>query len=126
MREITTVEELQYSIRKLELKQAVQSELLKEDFFYTYDRFRLINLLKSALKQKIGSQTEVTDVIGMAIGLATGYLTKRIFVGTSGNPFRKLLGSVLQLGVLSYVSRHSSGAKSIINFLFNQIIGKRE
>lgn len=126
MREITTVEELQYSIRKLELKQAVQSELLKEDFFYTYDRFRLINLLKSALKQKIGSQSEVTDVIGMAIGLATGYLTKRIFVGTSGNPFRKLLGSVLQLGVMSFVSRHSSGAKSIINFLFNQIIGKRE
>jgi hypothetical protein len=126
MREITTVEELQYSIRKLELKQAVQSELLKEDFFYTYDRFRLINLLKSALKQKIGSQSEVTDVIGMAIGLATGYLTKRIFVGTSGNPLRKLLGSVLQLGVMSFVSRHSSGAKSIINFLFNQIIGKRE
>ena len=126
MREITTVEELQNSIRTLEIEQKVQSELLKEDFFYTYDRLRLINLLKSALKQKMGSQSEEVDGMGMAIGIATGYITKKIVVGNSGNPFRKLLGSVLQLGVMSFVSRHSSGAKSTINFLFNQIISKRE
>jgi hypothetical protein len=126
MTEITSVEELQSSIRRLEIEQKVQSELLKEDFFYTYDRLRLINLLKSALKQKMGSRSEVGDVAGMAIGVATGYLTKRIFEGTSDNPFSRLLGSVLQLGGMSFVSRHSSGAKSTNNYLFKQIISNRE
>ena len=126
MRTITSSEELRRSIQELELERAVKEQLLREQFMDTYESLRFINLLKSSLKKSIGSSAEVTDIAGMALGMASGYISKKIFIGTSGNPFRKLMGSVLQLGVMSYVSKHPYGLKSRGEFLFNQILRKRE
>ena len=126
MRTITSSEELRRSIQELELERAVKEQLLREQFMDTYESLRFINLLKSSLKKSIGSSAEVADIAGMALGMASGYISKKIFIGTSGNPFRKLMGSVLQLGVMSYVSKHPSGLKSLGEFLYNQILRKRE
>ena len=126
MRNITSVEELEKSIQLLEMEQAIKGQLLKEQFLYTYDRFRLINLLKNSLRQTISSPTVMTDIVGTALGLASGYISKKIFIGTSGNAFRKLIGSVLQLGVISFVSQNSSGIKALGRYMFQQILRKRE
>jgi hypothetical protein len=126
MRNISTVEELKNTIQLLELEQSERGGLLKEQLFQTYDSLRFINLLKSALKQKKGSHSDIADLAGMAIGLVSGYISKKIFIGTSSNAFRKLMGSVIQLSVISFVSRHPSGIKSIGHFLLNQILNRRE
>jgi hypothetical protein len=68
----------------------------------------------------------MTDIVGTALGLASGYISKKIFIGTSGNAFRKLIGSVLQLGVISFVSQNSSGIKALGRYMFQQILRKRE
>jgi hypothetical protein len=126
MRNIESVEELEKSIQLLEMEQAISGQLLKEQFIYTYDSLRLVNLLKNSLRQTISSPTIVTDIVGTALGLVTGYISKKIFIGTSGNAFRKLLGSILQLGVMSFVSQHPSGIKSFGRYMFQQILRKRE
>ncbi|MDD2281511.1 MAG: hypothetical protein PHV09_08825 [Bacteroidales bacterium] len=126
MRNIASVEELEKSIQLLEMEQAIKGQLLKEQFLYTYDRLRLVNLLKNSLRETISSPTIVTDIAGTALGMATGYISKKIFIGTSGNAFRKLLGSVLQLGVMSFVSQHPAGIKSFSKYMFQQILRKRE
>ena len=126
MKNITSVEELEKSIQLLEMEQAIKGQLLKEQFLYTYESFRLINLLKNSLRQTISSPTVMTDIVGTALGLASGYLSKKIFIGTSGNAFRKLIGSVLQLGVISFVSQNSSGIKALGRYMFQQILRKRE
>jgi hypothetical protein len=126
MRTITSVEDLKKSIQLLEMEQAIKGELLKEQFLYTYDSLQLINLLKNSLRKTISSPSILTDIVGTAMGLATGYISKKIFIGTSGNAFRRLLGSILQLGVMSFVSQHPSGMKSFGRYLFQQILRKRE
>lgn len=126
MRNIISVEELEKSIQLLEMEQAIKGQLLKEQFLYTYESFRLINLLKNSLRQTISSPTVMTDIVGTALGLASGYISKKIFIGTSGNAFRKLIGSVLQLGVISFVSQNSSGIKALGRYMFQQILRKRE
>jgi len=126
MKNITSVEELEKSIQLLEMEQAIKGQLLKEQFLYTYESFRLINLLKNSLRQTISSPTVMTDIVGTALGLASGYISKKIFIGTSGNAFRKLIGSVLQLGVISFVSQNSSGIKALGRYMFQQILRKRE
>lgn len=126
MKNITSVEELEKSIQLLEMEQAIKGQLLKEQFLYTYESFRLINLLKNSLRQTISSPTSMTDIVGTALGLASGYISKKIFIGTSGNAFRKLIGSALQLGVISFVSQHSSGIKALGRYMFQQILRKRE
>lgn len=126
MRAITSSEELRRSIQELELERAVKEQLLREQFMDTYESLRFINFLKSSLKQSISSSSEVTDIAGMALGMASGYISKKLFIGTSGNVFRKLFGSLVQLGVMSFVAKHPSGLKSLGEYLFHQILRKRE
>jgi len=126
MRAISSSEELRRSIQELELKQAVKEQLLREQFIETYESLRFVNLLKSSLKNSVSSSSEVSDIAGMALGMVTGYISKKIFIGTSGNPFRRLIGSIVQLGVMSFVSKHPSGLKSLGEYLFSQILHKRE
>jgi hypothetical protein len=47
------------------------------------------------------------------MGLLSGFLSKKIFVGASGNLIRKLLGSILQLGVTNVVAHNSDIIKSV-------------
>jgi hypothetical protein len=60
------------------------------------------------------------------LGLATGYLSRKIVVGASGNIFRKLLGSILQFGVTNIVAQHPDVIKSIGQFIFQHIFRKKE
>lgn len=126
MRRISSLAELRESIMEMELKQTVKEQLLREQFVETYESLRFVNLLKSSLKNSVSSPEEVTDIAGMALGMVTGYISKKIFIGTSGNPFRKLIGSIVQLGVMSFVAKHPSGLKSLGEYLFSQILHKRE
>ena len=126
MGNISSAGELKESIRKLEQEQAIKGELLKEQFFTTYDSFSVISLIKNSLKKTASSPDLVGDVLGTALGLATGFVSKKIFIGSSGNVIRKLAGSALQLGVISFVSKHSREVKSLGHFLIKQFFSKRK
>jgi hypothetical protein len=60
------------------------------------------------------------------MGLTTGYLSKKLVVGFSGNIIRKLLGSILQLGVTNVVAQHPDSLKSLGQFIFQRIFHKKE
>ena len=68
----------------------------------------------------------VDNMLGTGIGLASGFLTKKIFVGASGSLIRKLLGSILQFGVTNVVAQHSDTIKSIGQVIFQYFLHKRE
>lgn len=126
MGNISSAEELKESIRKLELEQAIKGELLKEQLLTTYDSFSVIGLIRNSLKKTATSPDLINDVLGTALGLATGFVSKKIFIGSSGNIIRKLAGSALQLGVISFVSKHSGEVKSLGHFLIKQFFSKRK
>jgi hypothetical protein len=66
------------------------------------------------------------SILGTATGLATGYLSRKIMmIGASGNLFRKLLGSVMQLGVTNVVSQNPDKIKSIGQYIFQHILRKK-
>jgi hypothetical protein len=53
------------------------------------------------------------NILGSAIGVASGFLTRKVFVGSSGNLIRKLLGSIIQFGVTNVVAQHPESVKSL-------------
>ena len=93
MEKITSATGLKNAILSLETDQAIQGQLLKEQFHFAYESIKPVNLIKSTLKDVASSPYLIDNILGTAIGLATGYLSKKIFIGSSGNLFRKLLGS---------------------------------
>jgi len=48
-----------------------------------------------------------------------------LIVGTSTNPFRNILGSIIQFGVTNIVAQHTQTIKSLGKYIF-QIINKKE
>jgi hypothetical protein len=125
MEKITSATGLKDAILLLEADQVMQGQLLKEQFSSIYESFKPVNLIKNSLKDLASSPYLIDNILATAIGLATGFLSKKIFVGSSGNLFRKLLGSFLQAGVTNTVSQHPDTLKSFGQLIFQYFLRKR-
>jgi hypothetical protein len=125
MQTITSKIELKNAIRLLEEEQTFKGYLLKEQFFLTYESLKPVNLFKSTMSEVTSSPYLIENIINTTIGLATGYVSKKIVVGASGNIFRQLMGSILQYGVTNLVSKHPEGIKTIGQFIFQNIFSKK-
>jgi hypothetical protein len=126
MKKISAIEELRESIFLLESQQANDLQLLQEQFKTTAENLRPANLLKNTFKDLTALPDLKGNLLDTSIGLAAGYLSKKVIVGATHNPIKKLLGAVLQLGVTSFVSKHPEGIKSVAQNLINTISPKND
>lgn len=126
MENITNASELKQAIELLRAEQVVKEQLLKEEFYLISGNFKPLNILKGSISDLASSPYLIENVLGATLGLTTGYLTKKIFVGTSGNIIRKLIGSVLQFGVINLVAQHPDAVESIGKSIFRKIFRKKE
>ena len=126
METISSIASLKNAIQLLEAEQTVKGILLKEQFQLTYESLKPINILKNTLKEVSSSPLLIDNILGSVVGLATGYVSKKIVVGASGNIFRNMLGSILQFGVSNVVSQHPDTIKSIGQAIFQRIFRKKE
>ena len=119
MRPITTSEELKAAIQELELRQGDELILLKEQFYKTKQDFKLINIIKGTFKQAVASPDLKTDAINAAIGFTTGVIAKKLMIGKTINPFKKLLGIIVEMAVANKVVKNADGIKSAGSSIFN-------
>lgn len=126
MQNITSKAGLKDAIQLLEAEQAIKGQLLKDQFYLTYESLKPVNLLMHTLKEISSSPYLIDNISGTAMGLAGGFLSKKIFVGTSGNLIRKLIGSILQFGVTNVVAQNSEIIKSVGYAIFQHFFHKKE
>jgi hypothetical protein len=126
MQNITSVAGLKNAIQLLEVEQGLQGQQLKEQFYITYESLRPINLLRNILKEIFSSPDLVENLSGTALGAASGFLIKKLFIGKSGNPFRKLLGSIVQFGMSNIVAQNADFIKSAGQYVFQHLFRKKE
>jgi hypothetical protein len=125
MGKITSVAELKSAIELLEVEHALKGQLLKEQVYLTYESLKPINVLRRTLKELTSSPYLIDNIPGTIMGLASGYLSKKLFTGGSGNIFRKLLGSILQFGVTNVVAKNSDVIKSTGLAIFQHFLQKK-
>jgi hypothetical protein len=125
MQSISTTAELKNAIELLEAEQAVKGQLLKEQFYVTYESLKPIAVLRRTLKELTSSQYLVDNIPGAVMGLVSGFLSRKLIVGRSANIFRKLLGSVLQFGVTNVVARKSDAIQSTGLSIFQHYLQKK-
>ena len=125
MQNINSTAELKYAIELLEVEHVLKGRLLKEQFYLTYESLKPINVLKRTLKELTSSAYLIDNIPGTIMGLASGYLSKKLFTGGSGNIFRKLLGLILQFGVTNVVTRNSEVIKSVGLSVFQHFLQKK-
>jgi len=79
------------------------------------------NIVKNSFNKAITSPNLVENVLSLTTGLATGYLTKKIAVGSKGNLLRRFLGASIQLGVTTFVAQHPKAIKSSVLVILKYI-----
>ena len=121
METITTSDELKNAIQLLEFDQAEKLHRLKEQSLISIEILKPVNILKSAVKDIVTSPHLLDNMLDTGVGLATGFLTKKIFIGSSVNIIRKIFGAVLQLGVTQAATQNSEFIKSFGRFVFQRI-----
>lgn len=120
MKKINRIEELQELILLLELKQVEDKILLKKEFKDTYEGLKPINLIKSTIHEFLNLPDLKGDFLDTSISLTTGYLSKKMIVGSSHNPFKQIIGNLIQMGVTNLISKNSQDIRMTIANLFKK------
>ena len=126
MKKPTPKELLRESIRQLEIKQAEEGELLKVQFKATYESLKLVNLVKSSLKELTNSVEIKNNLFESIVSIVTGYLTKKLMISSSSNPFKKILGALIQLGVTNLVAKNAESIRTYITELIDKFLHPTE
>ena len=113
-----TKESLQDAIKLLEIKQVKAGQLLKSELLNTYDNLKPINILRNIASEFFSTDKYKQDFVEIVTGLTTGFLTKKIVIGKSRNPFLKIIGLAIQFGITTLVSKKYNALKdSAIQFI---------
>lgn len=121
MDKITSIGELEAAIEELKVEQELKAQLLREEFLIVAEGFEPINLLKDTLSKGASSLNLFDSILGTVLGVAAGSLSRNVFVGSSANVFRKLLGSTFQLSVTNIVRRNTKAIKTFGRFIAQRV-----
>jgi len=126
MEKIAAIEKLKASILLLELQQAREEVLLKEQFKITFESLQPANLIKNTFRDLTEAPDFKGNLLNTGLSMAAGYLSKKIVVGETHNPIKQILGSLLQVGITSLVSKNSVGITSAIVQAISSFSNKKE
>ena len=101
-------------------------ELLRNQFDVAYESIKQINLIKNLFQEVTASPEIKNNVLSNIIGLGTGFISKKLLLGFTHNPIKKVLGTLLEFAVANVASKHSDGIKAITGKLFNRFFNKNK
>jgi len=115
-------EQLEFRILELEVQQKENLLFLKEDLQEIVENLTPLNLIKNVIADsEISSENIGQNILNDAIGISSGYITKRLMFGSSTNPVKKVMGSMFQFIVAKFVSNQSERIEAISDILMRKI-----
>ncbi len=99
--------------------------LLRGQFHVAYESVKPINLIKNLVHEVIATPEIKNDILGNIMGIATGFISKKLMVDKKSSTFKKVFGTILQFGVTNIVSKHSNDIKAVGTALFNNFFKRK-
>lgn len=119
---ISETEALDKLIIATEQQRAYELALLKEQYHVVYESLKPINLIKKGFHDMTASSDIKNFILNNAIGLGTGILSKKLLVGSTHNPVKRVLGTVIEFAVANLVSKYGGIASIGRNLLKRFVI----
>ncbi len=104
---VYTSANLQLRIAELEALSVQQEQAMKETSRIILNDLKPVNLVKNAFTSTVKTPGLGKNLLKGALGLAAGFLSKKIFVMGSSNIVKKALGTVVELGVAKVVANNA-------------------
>jgi len=116
---------LNEEINLLIIKQSNELKVLREQLNITYESINPINLIKSTFLEATASPEVKNSIVNNTIGIAAGYLSKKVLFGASHNPVKRFIGTLFQFVIANVVSKNSDriklmGESALHHFLENK------
>ena len=111
MKKINQTEVLKETILLMKMKQAEELVQLKDQYHYTIESLKPLNLIKNAFGLIATSPEIKGNILSNLVGMTTGYLTKKVLLGSTHNPIKRILGTVLQFVITNVATKHSETSK---------------
>jgi hypothetical protein len=126
MTQPTAKEKLRDSIQQLEIQQAREGEELKAQFRATYESLKLVNLVKSSLKEVTESVEIKNTLFESIISVVSGYVSRKLMVSKNSNPFLKIVGLVMQFGITNLVAKNAEVIRMYVTELIDKFLHPKE
>jgi len=126
MTQPTAKEKLRDSIQQLEIQQAREGEELKAQFKATYESLKLVNLVKSSLKEVTESVEIKNTLFESIISVISGYVSRKLMVNKNSNPFLKIVGLVMQFGITNLVAKNAEVIRMYVTELIDKFLHPKE
>ena len=126
MTQPTAKEKLRDSIKQLEIQQAREGEELKAQFKATYESLKLVNLVKSSLKEVTESVEIKNSLFESIISVVSGYVSRKLMVSKKSNPFAKIVALVVQMGVTKLVANNAEVIREYITQMIDKYLHPKE
>lgn len=109
-----------------EIKYANDLKQLKDQFHVAYESVKPINLIKNLFHEVTTSPEIKNDLVSNVIGMGTGFLSKKLLLGSSHNPVKKVIGTLFEFAIANLVSKHSERIKLIGGNLVKHFLKKNK
>ena len=111
MKKINETAALKEAIHLSKLKQANELMMLKHQYHSTIESLKPVTLIKNLFSDLTTSPSIKRNLFQSVIGMTAGYLTKRVLVGSTHNPIKRIFGILLQFVVTNITTKHSDKSK---------------
>lgn len=118
--------ELKKMILLLEQQQTEEELLLKEQLLLVAEGLKPANIIKSTFLDLSKSHDMKDSLINSSLGIAAGYVSKKVVFGAHPSPLKQALAMLLQIGISSMVASNSENIKSGLAQVFNLFSSKKE
>ena len=125
MEKITTTNSLKEAITKLERQRSFQEHRLEENWEFLTESIRPVNIIKRTIHDILPDEHSKNSLLGSAIGLGTGFITKKLFVGKAPGFVKSLVGNIIQWGITALVAKNSNKLKLGGQTLIRKIIPEK-
>jgi hypothetical protein len=121
-----TAESLKETIMMLEIKQTEEGRQLRDQLITTYNNINPFSFIKNAIGDISISSELKNSIIDSVVGIATGFISKKILIGSSSSKVIKLAGVLLQYGLTSIVTKNFESIKNSFLLFMNNYLRKKE
>lgn len=116
---------LKEAIFELENRKKEQGRTIKEKFYTIKENLKPANIIRSTFDEVASSPRLKLNLLGAVVGLGAAYFSRKLVVGRSVNVFRKILGSVLQLGISAVVASKPGVLQNIGQTIVKRVFTKK-
>jgi hypothetical protein len=101
-------ETLSLKILMLEKRRELYYEQFKANLETSYNSLKPLNLVKSGFREIVGSPEVKQGLLSNLVGLAGGFITKKMIIGPATGMIRNSIGTILQIIMTNLVSRKTA------------------